>query len=728
LRPTVSAAPTGTPYRFFQVDGQGAGFGNSYLRLNRITLQNGYAVQTGGGAILGVFGGQVSLNRSQLNGNAVFSTTNLQQLGGGVYIYQGVLEVFSSVMTNNRIYGTVSGRSVDGGSIAVIDSSATVKNTLFTGNTSDRYGNIIYVQGSGSPEVVTGSCLIVTAVANVIDVYGNSGPPPLGVTPTPNPIVASQIAPAPVDASGNWWGVSTGPRGTPYASGGGASINNGVLVTSYRTTTPTPGCGTPSPTPPAIANLALVNIANGTSTQIVAISNMTTPTAQPVGGSVTPVVQANATMLGTGGGVSFDIVGTQSSSNFDTVPPYQSLPLSRGRSVVVVAPYYEPNTVATPGATRVVYVNIATLTPSACNTNTNDVLAISQPTKFRIQPSLDEENWLFELPTGTLPLPISNIPNRPWLWPTPMPTTSLQITNINLIARVAPITWVDPNVQWYQAVLTGVVDGTTPQSWTGYIQQTNTAATPMWSSFCTSPTALGTPMRATSMPPAPALATFASVPPIAILFDGNQPPAVMGNCGIHFPTCGVDPDGSTIDVVPRNIELCIDTRSLPVANCDPGYSVTPDPSLNPNPTQVPVFAPRGGCASYIAAQNTLQIRLDVASSQADCTNFTVANGNRLIALTHVTNFLNLQPGQRLFILAGVRVGDLCPNANATVCGVLPNASTHLAFQLQVAQGSGYASPPGEVLPYLAFSKCLYDDWAYRQNTPQPQSMPIRACP
>jgi len=364
LRPTVAAA-TGTPYRFFLVEGPEVGW-QGHLTLNNIQLRNGYAVQTGGGAILSVYGGWVTLNRSQLLNNTVAGASG-QPLGGGVYIYRGILEVFSSIIRSNRNLVTINTVSVDGGGLAVIESSMVVQNTILENNASGRYGNNVYVQGSGSMGTINGSCVIITKTPQAVDVYSNITAPQFGVSVTPNSTAPTAIIPAPLNAANSWWGAASGPRGTPYASAtaSGASVNNGVAYVPYLTVRP--GCATPSPTPPAVASLALVNIANGTSTQIVGISNFTTPTAQPVGGSMTAVVQANATMLGAGGGVNFEIVGTQSSTNFDTVPPYQSLPLSLGRSVVVVAPYYEPNTVATPGATRVVYVNIATptFTPTA---------------------------------------------------------------------------------------------------------------------------------------------------------------------------------------------------------------------------------------------------------------------------------------------------------------------------------------------------------------------------
>jgi hypothetical protein len=289
-----------------------------------------------------------------------------------------------------------------------------------------------------------------------------------------------------------------------------------------------------------------------------------------------------------------------------------------------------------------------------------------------------------------------------------------------LIARVTPnIGWVDPDVEWYQAVL----NLSTGQSLTGYIQRTNTLATPIWTSDCVNPTALGTPARATSMPAAPALATFASVPPVANLFDGNQPPAVMGACGIHNPICVTGPNSSTIDVVPRNIEFCIDTRSMADPACNPGYSVTPDPNLNPTPTRVPVYAMRQGCASY--AGSTLQLRLDHAANQVACDSAIVLY-DRLIAYTHITTTLSFPSSGRLFVPAGALLGYICPTTSP--CGITPGASPHLAFQLQFYIGSSYQPAPQDILGYLAYSKCLYDDWSYRQPSPQPQTTPIRACP
>ena len=56
-----------------------------------------------------------------------------------------------------------------------------------------------------------------------------------------------------------------------------------------------------------------------------------------------------------------------------------STPASYGRSVIIVAPYYQPGA-GTPGATRVAYVNLATLTPSLTPTATRTPTATATPT------------------------------------------------------------------------------------------------------------------------------------------------------------------------------------------------------------------------------------------------------------------------------------------------------------------------------------------------------------
>ncbi len=230
----------------------------------------------------------------------------------------------------------------------------------------------------------------------MIDVYGSKNAPALG--PTPPPSAPTLVVPAPLNAASNWWGVASGPRGTPYATGAGASINNGVSYAPILGARP--GCATPSPTPtatrtptatftpsrtptltltrtpPAVASLVLVNAV--TTATLNPISAVTTPTARALPTNVTAVVQANATMLGSGG-VGFSVTGTQSAIFFDSVPPYQSPPLSYGRSVIIVAPYYQPG-VGTPGATRVAYVNLATLTPSLTPTATRTPTATATPT------------------------------------------------------------------------------------------------------------------------------------------------------------------------------------------------------------------------------------------------------------------------------------------------------------------------------------------------------------
>jgi hypothetical protein len=95
--------------------------------------------------------------------------------------------------------------------------------------------------------------------------------------------------------------------------------------------------------------------------------------------------------------------------------------------------------------------------------------------------------------------------------------------------------------------------------------------------------------------------TFGDLPRSSVF--GGLPPSVMGSCASHNGTllpCQPQPLSAsvsfvTLDIVPRNVEKCIDTREVAVAGraaeCDPNTSRLQNPNL-----RIPIYAPLSGCA------------------------------------------------------------------------------------------------------------------------------------
>jgi hypothetical protein len=366
--------------------------------------------------------------------------------------------------------------------------------------------------------------------------------------------------------------------------------------------------------------------------------------------------------------------------------------------------------------------NNFTLTPSAtptqtpCTTGVDDVGSIiNGPVRFYTQPSLDPESYLFEIPNGGLPgLSATIAANRSYLWSNNIQPTSLTINTIDLIARVDAIGWVDPNIEWYQVRVNGI--------YTVFVPNTSLQLT------CR-PNGLPSPTPDPNMPTS-SLSTFPT--PSSRVFDGNQSPAVMGACGQHIGAsnpCVSNPSGSTIDIVPRNFEFCIDGRGTgQISQCDPRFT-----SQSASPERIPVYSPVSGCATFASNPQQVIVRLFRAggsADQAEC-NTPIQNSDRLVVLTHLSQSPIVAAPNRQAISAGVLVGYLCLNGTEAVsaCGVFaPTIPTHLAFQLQTYTGGNYAQVPNDVIGFLARQGCLYDDWSYSQGNPQRQSSPVRACP
>ena len=106
-------------FRIFGVNRTGV------LRLSGISVENGHAVDVGGGGILSVFGGQVYLTDSVIEDNVTEQNGSMQTLGAGVYSYEGALHIAGSRIRNNR-NDSVTG---DGGGVGVINARLTIVNS-----------------------------------------------------------------------------------------------------------------------------------------------------------------------------------------------------------------------------------------------------------------------------------------------------------------------------------------------------------------------------------------------------------------------------------------------------------------------------------------------------------------------------------------------------------------------------------------------------------------------
>lgn len=362
-----------------------------------------------------------------------------------------------------------------------------------------------------------------------------------------------------------------------------------------------------------------------------------------------------------------------------------------------------------------------TVTPEVCEfTNTDGNI------KFYHQPTLYDEAGLFKI-SGTYRNFVVNsesIRNRPYLYPSGIVPNTLTTSKIKVIAHIGYIPWVSiTTIYWIQVEITtseaGMLTGYLP------IKNLNTQA------YTCPQSSLSTPTPDPGMPTA-GLVEFAIHPPTANLFDSDQPPAVMGECRIHVGTdCG-DRTGSTIDVVPRNMELCIDSHPLnDLSECDP-----------PSERRVPIYAPVSGCAYYFDDSNdeppSIIIRYRPSGNQ-DCGSFNEPNDLNAV-FTHIfpdPNIPDVEITGRLLITSGTRIGWLCRDDDLptpTPCGVNeepdnPIVPTHLAVQTQRRVGSVLQQTPLDILGFLARpGRCVYDDWMSNHPNPLRQTNPVRACP
>lgn len=224
---------------------------------------------------------------------------------------------------------------------------------------------------------------------------------------------------------------------------------------------------------------------------------------------------------------------------------------------------------------------------------------------------------------------------------------------------------------------------------------------------------------------------FADPPPtdgveIKSVFN-DQAPAVMGICYIHNGSnnpCVPDPAYSTVDVVPREMEQCIDTSTeTQLVDCDPvGSSVG-----------IPVYAPFDGDAYRVRADIiVLAYRHDTFSTYQN-----PDLGRREISLTHLdpATLSSIPLGNQVGVhyMAGDLIGNLCRDSNKSDCQIaFSDEGVHAAIDIRFYNPN--ITPPhtpaanAEVLGFLASPGCLFDDWANIPGTQTHNSDPLRACP
>jgi hypothetical protein len=349
------------------------------------------------------------------------------------------------------------------------------------------------------------------------------------------------------------------------------------------------------------------------------------------------------------------------------------------------------------------------ITPTATPIPTCPLVANGQNRlTIREQPSRDPKNVLFRLDGMGVPTDI--LPAADPLWKAAAVTTGDSIT-LNVIAYLGVIAWVDAAAEWYQVQVLKNGNILLLTAYVGLAGGNGTA--------CASASTFPFPTPDPGLPVLPPPA-FASGVSLSNVFP-KQPPAYMGVCGLHDgPNC-FSP-GSTFDVVPRNVEYCIDARSINLSSeCDQA-------SLGP----IPVLAPAAGKIT-IYADKTLAIDID---------NGTVLPGNpgsREITFVHLdqTRFLVANGAQ---VVAGTQLGFLCPNGNqeykASNCNIASQVPTHLAISLRFKSPSGgfvQIANSNDMLGVLGRPttppQCLYNDWVNALGAPRrPADSTYRGCP
>jgi hypothetical protein len=324
-------------------------------------------------------------------------------------------------------------------------------------------------------------------------------------------------------------------------------------------------------------------------------------------------------------------------------------------------------------------------------------------------------------------------------------TTKLQGVDTNnlLAVSAAQVPWDLPDAFWLQVRVPMVTNGVAAEVWAW-----TTTHEVLTAGNC----ALVNAPRPDAGMPSASSGTFNQIDQSAIF--GAMPPAVVGDCKLHrglcfIPTPPVLP--GTLDIVPRNIEMCIDSRnSNPNSPQDRLHECDPR-NLN---LGIEVHSPVSGCMIYDPPSETLVIEYipdnHVAPGYLDGCKLTDILNEPLtrryqIAFTHL-NELNLASGKPsgwIAVSRGQLLGRLCTrfewlqtaNTDSRLCaagsvGLIAAAPQHLAVDLRIVaayNGAGLANMQG----FIARPYCIYDDWSSQNNNQyvtQPWPREFHFCP
>jgi hypothetical protein len=236
---------------------------NAFLRLENLTLENGYAIERGGGAVSN-HEGELQVYRNTIRNNTVNADTGYQWFGGGIYSYYGRLSVVESVITGNMV-GTLVPAG-DGGGIGVIESVTVIQGNDIRSNTTTRNGDGVFLNANS---ILRYNCLE--------DNNHSSASPNLSISVFNNNKPQNWLY--------NWWGSANGPIINNDASGIRDSINvsaTGVYI-PYRNVKPA-NCTAPAPTdtPTPTKTNTPVNTPTRTPTPTYTASRTPLPSNTPV--------------------------------------------------------------------------------------------------------------------------------------------------------------------------------------------------------------------------------------------------------------------------------------------------------------------------------------------------------------------------------------------------------------------------------------------------------------
>jgi hypothetical protein len=228
----------------------------------------------------------------------------------------------------------------------------------------------------------------------------------------------------------------------------------------------------------------------------------------------------------------------------------------------------------------------------------------------------------------------------------------------------------------------------------------------------------------------PAMPTYDSgrfdLPDVSSPF-GEYPPAVVGSYRFY--------DGKTLDLVPSELEDCVDTSPVDKQECYSALQTqllqTPQPQLVLENTGIPVYAPVAGCAFLLP--DTITIVLIVNCEQNisfETSDGAPIKGRREVMLTHLdpqttkhisTSGTKVDPSEYL--------GSLCLMSDKASCNIITDLPPYLSMKLRINTGLDYfAATNEEILAFLAQPKCLYDQFLYSPLNPSLNPQPLQACP